>query len=179
MHISKNHGKAQGNAWSSSLHSCFSRTNTLWNAKSSLGVAVGDGHQAELNLVHLQYVAREYGGQILHGRLILIVEDEPLIALHLHAALNSAGAGIVAATETAEALRLIRRNEISAAILDISLRDQDCTAVCQALLHHRIPFLFHTGHADAAVLKAWPEIRVLVKPVSDHEIIASVADLVY
>jgi len=49
----------------------------------------------------------------------------------------------------------------------------------QALLHHRVPFLFHTGNADAAMLKAWPHVLVLTKPASSGEIVARVADLVY
>ena len=119
------------------------------------------------------------GGISLIGVSVLIVEDEPLIALDLHAALSAAGAGIIAATDTDEALRLIRRNDVSAAVLDVSLGERDCTAVCQALLHHRVPFLFHTGHANARMLQAWPEAPVLLKPVSHRDIVAAVADLVY
>jgi DNA-binding response OmpR family regulator len=115
----------------------------------------------------------------LVGVSVLIVEDEPLIALDLHAALSAAGAGLMAATDTDEALRLIRRNDVSAAVLDIGLGDRDCTAVCQALLHHRIPFLFHTGQLDAAMLQAWPQAPVLAKPARHGEIVAAVADLVY
>ena len=110
---------------------------------------------------------------------VLIVEDEPLIALDLHAALSSAGAGIIAATDTDEALKLIRRNDVSAAVLDISLGEHDCTAVCQALLHHRVPFLFYTGYANTRMLQAWPQAPVLIKPVSHQEIVACVAQLVY
>jgi DNA-binding response OmpR family regulator len=120
------------------------------------------------------------GGRIsLIGVSVLIVEDEPLIALDLHAALSAAGAGIMAATDTAEALRLIRRNDVSVAVLDIGLGDHDCTAVCQALLHHRVPFLFHTGQSNAAMRDAWPQAPMLAKPARAEEIVARVADLVY
>jgi DNA-binding response OmpR family regulator len=117
--------------------------------------------------------------QSLAGTLILIVEDEPLIALDLHTALSAAGAGIIAATDSAEALRLIRRNDVSAAVLDISLGDRDCTGACQALLHHGVPFLFHTGHAGAAMLRDWPHVPVLIKPVAAKEIVARVAAIAY
>ena len=115
----------------------------------------------------------------LAGQLVLIVEDEPLIALDLHAALSAAGAGIVAATETVEALRLIRRNDVSAAVLDIGLGDRDCTQVCQALLHHGVPFLFYTGQGEAAMLKAWPHVPIMIKPTGHDEIVARVAQLIY
>jgi hypothetical protein len=80
---------------------------------------------------------------------------------------------------SSEALRMIRSNAVSAAVLDVGLGDRDCTAVCQALLHHRIPFLFHTGQSNAAMLEAWPQAPVLAKPVCRDEIVAAVADLVY
>jgi CheY-like chemotaxis protein len=115
----------------------------------------------------------------LIGVSVLIVEDEPLIALDLHAALSAAGAGIMAATDTAEALRLIRRNDVSVAVLDIGLGDRDCMAVCQALLHHGVPFLFHTGQSNASMLDAWPQAPVLAKPARAEEIVARVADLAH
>jgi len=114
----------------------------------------------------------------LRGCSILIVEDEPLIALDLHAALYAAGAGIIAATNAKEALRLISRNEISAAVIDIRLGNQDSLEVCQALFHHRVPFLFYTAHADADLLKAWPEVPVLLKPAPSWEIAARIGELI-
>lgn len=43
----------------------------------------------------------------LSGRSVLIVEDEPLIALELRDALRAAGASILAATNIKDALALI------------------------------------------------------------------------
>ena len=115
----------------------------------------------------------------LFGCSILIVEDEPLIALDLHAALCAVGAGIIAATDAAEALRLIRRNEISAAVIDVKLGNRDSGEICQALFHRRVPFLFYTGHAHADLLKAWPEVPVFTKPARTSEVVACIADLVH
>jgi DNA-binding response OmpR family regulator len=115
----------------------------------------------------------------LVGIAVLIVEDEPLIALDLHAALSAAGAGIMAATDAEEALRLIRRNDVTVAVLDIGLGERDCTAVWHALLHHSIPFLFHTGQSRGAMLQAWPQAPVLTKPISHREIVAAVATLIH
>ena len=106
------------------------------------------------------------------------MEDEPLIALDLHAALCAVGAGIIAATDAAEALRLIRRNENSAAVIDVKLGNRDSWEVCQALFHRRVPFLFYTGHAHADFLKAWPDVPVFTKPARTSEVVACIANLV-
>ena len=114
----------------------------------------------------------------LRASTILIVEDEPLVALHLHAALREAGAGLIAATTADEALRLMSRNDVSAAIVDISLGGQDCYPVCEELSDRRIPFAFHTGHANAEALRRWPEAPVFVKPTKVEELVAGIAALV-
>ena len=114
----------------------------------------------------------------LLARTILIVEDEPLIALHLHASLREAGAGLIAATTAGEALRLLTRNDVSAAIVDVRLGDQDCYPVCKELSNRRIPFAFHTGHANAEALRRWPEAPVFIKPVPVEELVAGIAALV-
>ena len=82
----------------------------------------------------------------LRGRTILIVEDEPIVALHLYASLQEVGAGLIAATSAEEAVRLIRRNDITAAILDVRLGSQDCIPVCQVLKNGRKRPCFSSLH---------------------------------
>ena len=67
------------------------------------------------------------------GCSVLIVEDEPLIALELHDALHSAGASILGATTAKDALELIAYAQICAAIVDVKLGGNDCSSVCAAL----------------------------------------------
>src|SRR5690349_7988851 len=114
----------------------------------------------------------------LLGRTILIVEDEPLIALHLHTALQRAGAGLIAATTASEALKLLQRNDVSAAIVDVSLGVNDCYPVCEELAARSIPFAFHTGHPTADVMTKWPDAPVFIKPTAVGNLIAGVAALV-
>jgi CheY-like chemotaxis protein len=109
---------------------------------------------------------------------VLIVEDEALIALDIHAALSANGASIIAATKGAEALELIHKAEISVAVLDINLGDSDCSAACRALFRRQIPFLFYTGYPDAEVLKEWPDTPVLIKPAKTRVIVECVGALV-
>jgi DNA-binding NarL/FixJ family response regulator len=57
----------------------------------------------------------------LSGRTILVVEDEPLIALDLKTALEDAGAKVIQAADAASALPLAERRDLSAAIVDFWL----------------------------------------------------------
>lgn len=98
------------------------------------------------------------------GRLVLIVEDEPLIALDLHEVLRSAGASILAATNIKDALELIACAQICAAIVDIDLGGQDCSSVCASRTERSIPFMFYTGYSSAAALTTWPLAPTLSKP---------------
>ena len=111
----------------------------------------------------------------LFGRSILIVEDEPLIALEVHAAFRATGASIVSATNTREALRTIALPDLSAAVVDINLDGGDCSLVCKRLSERGIPFVFYTGDARADILHHWPEAPVLTKLADKERVVQTVA----
>ena len=69
----------------------------------------------------------------LSGRRVLVVEDEPLIAMDIEQALETAGASVVIAATLDEALRLTEHDGLSAAILDLVLGVSDGGALCARL----------------------------------------------
>ena len=91
----------------------------------------------------------------LSGEAILVVEDEPLVALDLRQTLESAGAYVFAATQLSHALQLAGHPDISAAVLDYRLGDGDCTPICTLLSERGIPFVFYSGYDD--VRQNWPD----------------------
>lgn len=114
----------------------------------------------------------------LLGRSVLIVEDEPLIALELHGALHAAGASIIAATTIKEALHLITYAQICAAIVDVNLGGEDCSRVGAALAGRSIPFMFYTGYSTAPSITAWAQAPAIEKPASTGRIVDTVTHLV-
>ena len=85
----------------------------------------------------------------LHGRTILIVEDEPFIALDMEATLSSAGAQVISVLPLEEAFEAAQNADISAAVLDVNLGDEgDCAPLCEVLARRQVPFIFHTGYVD-------------------------------
>ena len=67
----------------------------------------------------------------LTGRLILIAEDEPLIAFEIMQGFEEEGARVIMARTLAEGLRAVEDPALSAAILDHALTDGDTSEICE------------------------------------------------
>ena len=97
---------------------------------------------------------------------ILIVEDEPLIAMMLEDfldALDKQVAGI--ADSVSAALDLVAGGGIDGAILDVNLRGgEQSWAVADALAAAGVPFLLATGGGDGSIVAAHKGRPVLPKP---------------
>jgi DNA-binding response OmpR family regulator len=81
----------------------------------------------------------------LSGRLILVCEDEALISLDIADAFKRAGARVVVTPLQREAAAVVEASDLSAAVLDHSLRDGDCSELCALLKERNIPFVIHSG----------------------------------
>lgn len=110
----------------------------------------------------------------LQGLSILIVEDEPLIGLDMTIALEAVGAAITVTSALKHAMLLVERHGLSAAILDHTLQDGDCTVLCVRLSERRIPFLIYSGHLYVEGISA-PHLR---KPATAEALVAAVEHLI-
>ena len=97
---------------------------------------------------------------------VLIVEDEPLIAMMLEDfldVLDKRAAGT--ADSVAEALVLVEKGGIDVAILDVNLRGgEKSTPVAEALAARDIPFVFATGGGDDGLAPQFRDRPRLQKP---------------
>lgn len=105
----------------------------------------------------------------LDGETILIAEDEPLIALSVEAALQSAGAHIISEHTLDDALQAIDRQPISAAVLDWVLGGRSVEPACTSLLGKNIPFVIYTGLTFTSNLA--PAVH---KPARDETLIGAI-----
>jgi CheY-like chemotaxis protein len=89
----------------------------------------------------------------LTGKRVLVVEDEPLIAIVLADILTDAGCIVVGpAYDTDQALERISADVIDAAVLDVNLGSGRTSApVADMLAARAIPFIFATGYGDNAL----------------------------
>ena len=81
----------------------------------------------------------------LVGRSILIVEDEPLIAMDIRREFEAAGALVVLKRSLQSALVAVDDDAPSAAILDHALGNDDSSSLCERLKERDIPFVVHSG----------------------------------
>jgi CheY-like chemotaxis protein len=105
---------------------------------------------------------------------VLIVEDEPIVALSLAYAVEAAGAIVIGpVASTAEALDLIARSPIDAAIVDVQLEDRDITPVAIALMERQVPFVVHSGTGlPPELAQAHPGLQVMMKPTVPDAVMA-------
>ena len=107
-------------------------------------------------------------------RRVLLVEDEPLIAIALESTLKELGFDIVASTTgISSALQVIGREVVDCAILDVNLGSQRVDAVADALAARNCPFIFMTGYAATDVPPRHRDRIVLQKPFRLDQLLAA------
>jgi PAS domain S-box-containing protein len=106
------------------------------------------------------------------GKRILIVEDEPLVALQLQADLERAGLHVVGPVGSlAQGMAAATSEDFDAALVDVSLGEDISAPIADQLLLRRIPFAFATGYADVSLLPVHLQrIARLSKPYAAHQV---------
>jgi DNA-binding response OmpR family regulator len=118
------------------------------------------------------------GAGALRGLTVLVVEDEPLIAMELEALLGQEGAAIVGlGCDMAETVRLARSAPLSAALLDVRLGRETVAPVAMALERRGVPFAFYTGQIENDDVHHWPHAPVIPKPSPGRRLVAVVRSL--
>jgi CheY-like chemotaxis protein len=96
---------------------------------------------------------------------VLVVEDEPIIALMVREWLTELGCEPVGpARSVANAIELINGARLNGAILDVSLGKDDCSPVAEMLRREGIPFALATGHAADGLAGKYGDVLTLAKP---------------
>ena len=111
----------------------------------------------------------------LAGRLILVCEDEPLIAIDIADAFTKAGARVVTARSLREALVAADDGALSAAILDHVLQDGDSSELCDRLKERNIPFMLYSKFSKFA--GACSDAVHVTKPASPDVLVTTVLGL--
>ena len=110
---------------------------------------------------------------------ILVLEDEPLIAIMLRSWLQEIDCETVGPDHSVQsALDLLQGARLDGALLDVSLQDNEKSYLFASALRDRsVPFAFLTGYAAEDVAARFREAPVLCKPLEFEAFKAAIAEL--
>ena len=111
------------------------------------------------------------------GKRILLVEDEPLVAMLLEDMMLDLGFDVVGpALRFDKAFELASSEQLDAAILDVNLGTCHSYPIAERLVARGVPFAFATGYGSAGV--EWEErVTILRKPFRKEVLDSVLADL--
>jgi DNA-binding response OmpR family regulator len=108
------------------------------------------------------------------GAKILIIEDEPMIALDLEDVLTSAGFLVVGvATRLDKALALIEQTPFDVAILDANLNGLSSDSVAASLTAQNRAFVVLSGYSLKQKQAMFPGAHFIQKPCKPDQLIAT------
>ena len=116
--------------------------------------------------------------QPLQGMLILVADDEYLIAVTIEETLCDAGAEIVSASTLAAALKSANDDLLTAAVLDVRLGQQTTETVADVLAARAVPFIFYSGQELPGFMRdKHPDARVLIKPTKQSTFVEALRSI--
>jgi len=111
----------------------------------------------------------------VHAKKILIVEDNYLVAESLSEVMASSGFAVVGPAATADlAERLIDRESLDGALLDVRLRKGSAARLAKILRELSIPFVVVTGSSRNMLPPELKKAPYVAKPLDDAVLIEAV-----
>lgn len=102
---------------------------------------------------------------------VLVVEDEPLIAMVVEDSIELLGYEIIGpVAQHDEALALANAGAFDCAILDVNIRGGNSYDVAEVLLSRGCPFVLATGYSDWSIPQHLAGENRLAKPYSSRQI---------
>ncbi|CTQ48654.1 response regulator [Jannaschia donghaensis] len=110
---------------------------------------------------------------MLDDFIILLVEDEAMLALDLSMSLEDEGAQVTGPFASVDTALPACAARLDAAILDVDLCGGKSFPIADRLSADGVPFVFHTGRSDLDVLRDryGDNVPILVKPARAAEVI--------
>lgn len=115
----------------------------------------------------------------LVGKRVLVVDDEPLIAMDIIANLSDERCEVIGPAATIDrALALIEETQIDAALLDANLAGEPVDVLAAALVKRKIPFAFVSGYGRENLPEAFRDYELVRKPFQPQMLIDTVRRLI-
>lgn len=113
---------------------------------------------------------------LLSGVRVLVVEDDPLLAMDLDATLVGAGAVVVDLCRTLdEAMLRAEAGDFAVAVLDFGLGSETVSPVARRLANRGVPFVLYTGKSrHEPSMAEWRDCSIVQKPASTRALVSAV-----
>jgi DNA-binding response OmpR family regulator len=111
----------------------------------------------------------------LSGVRVLVVEDDPLIAMDLEDTLAEAGAVVVGLCQNVnQAAARVKLDDFAVAVLDFSLGTGTAAPVARRLAGQGVPFILYTGKSSGDPGLAEWTCPIVQKPASPRALVSAV-----
>jgi CheY-like chemotaxis protein len=113
------------------------------------------------------------------GKRVLVVEDEPIVAMAIEDMLLDLGCVVVGpAAHLSQAHALAEGETLDAAVLDININSGRTYAVAETLRRRGVPYAFATGYGADGIEQGGEGVPVLQKPYRQEQVEAMLRRLV-
>ena len=110
--------------------------------------------------------------------LVLLVEDEPLVAMMLADMLTELGHMVDGPySRLKDAMGAARNGDIQAGILDVNLGGESIYSLAEVLNSRGVPFVFVTGYSAESIDRRFAHVPVLQKPIERQKLQAILAGM--
>ena len=117
-----------------------------------------------------------HDSDLLSGVRVLVVEDDPVLAMDLDATLVGAGAVVVDLCRTLdEAMKRADAGDFAVAVLDFGLGSETVSPVARRLANRGVPFVLYTGKSrHEPSMAEWRDCSIVQKPASTRALVSAV-----
>jgi two-component sensor histidine kinase/CheY-like chemotaxis protein len=121
-----------------------------------------------------------HGGETpkIVGQRVLVVEDEPLVALMMTELIRDLGAEVVGPFGSISEATSARTGKVDVAVLDINVGGELVYPLAERLAAKGTPLLFLTGYDSKSVDVQFKDSDILTKPVDPAELARCLANIV-
>jgi len=113
----------------------------------------------------------------MSGRRILLVEDEPLVAMMMSQMIGDLGATVVGPFGTVGEAIAAGAENLDAAVLDINVAGELVYPLAERLATSGTPMVFLTGYDAKSVDHRFHEADVLTKPIAEADLASCLASI--
>ena len=149
----------------------------VWAIRLSEGVKALDSTPAA---PRASAEAADRPAAVLHGCAVLVIEDEPLVALDIQEELELAGAGHVRIARTVDAaLSALSEHRFDLALLDGNLKGEPVDSVALRLREASVPFCFVSGYGREHLPQGFEDAPLIQKPFPPTSLRQILSELLY